>query len=143
VTATQPEAAAPAQPERLGLFAQLLRFTLIGGFSALVDFGVYHLLLQAGLWVHAAKGTSFIIGTTTAYLLNRRFTFGHSDGGKSRFLGFVLLYGTTFFINVGVNATALIWLPEMVLRTTVAWVIAQAVATVVNFVMLRTVVFRG
>jgi putative flippase GtrA len=33
-------------------------------------------------------------------------------------------------------------LPEMPLRVSVAWVIAQAVATVINFVMLRTVVFR-
>jgi putative flippase GtrA len=136
VTETRP---APAE---LGLVAQLSRFVAIGVLSAMVDFGAYHLLLGVGTWVHAAKGISFILGTTTAYLLNRRFTFAATAGGRSRFAGFVLLYGTTFALNIGVNALMLAALPAMPLRVSVAWVVAQGAATVVNFVMLRTVVFR-
>ena len=136
MTATSPA------PDRLGLVAQLTRFVAIGALSALVDFGVYHLLLGVGTWVHAAKAISFILGTTTAYLLNRRFTFAASDGGRSRFAGFVLLYGTTFALNIGMNALMLTVLPDLPLRVSLAWVIAQATATAVNFVMLRTVVFR-
>jgi putative flippase GtrA len=137
VTATSPVPAAPA-----GVGAQLARFIAVGAVSALVDLGVYQLLLHLGLWVHAAKAISFILGTTTAYLLNRRFTFTSSAGGRGRFAGFVALYATTFALNVGVNALALAALPAMPLRYTVAWVIAQGTATAVNFVMLRTVVFR-
>ena len=128
-------------PPRLGLAAQLTRFVAIGALSALVDFGVYHLLYSLGLFPSAAKAISFICGTTTAYLLNRRFTF-QSAGGRARGAGFVLLYGTTFAINVGTNALMLAVLPAMPLRVSAAWVIAQALATVINFVMLRTVVFR-
>ena len=92
--------------------------------------------------MHVAKAISFICGTTTAYLLNRRFTFS-TAGGKGRFAGFVALYGTTFALNVGMNALALALLPDdLPLRVTLAWVIAQGTATTVNFVMLRTVVFR-
>ncbi|WP_232661068.1 GtrA family protein [Pseudonocardia sp. TRM90224] len=127
----------------ISLTAQLSRFVLIGALSAAVDLGSYHALLALGLWVHAAKAISFILGTTTAYLLNRRFTFAASAGGRTRFAGFVLLYGTTFTINVGVNALMLFVLPEMPFRVTAAWVIAQGTATVINFVMLRTVVFRN
>lgn len=128
-------------PPRLGLVAQLTRFVAIGALSALVDFGVYHLLLSLGLFPSGAKAISFICGTTTAYLLNRRFTF-HSAGGRARVAGFVLLYVTTFAINVGTNALMLAVLPAMPLRVSAAWVIAQGLATVINFVMLRTVVFR-
>ena len=135
MTATSP---APA-----GLAGQLARFVAVGAVAALVDYGVYQLLLQSGLWVHAAKAISFVLGTTTAYLLNRRFTFIGAPGGRARFAGFVALYGTTFTINVGVNALALALLPAMPLRYTVAWVIAQGTATAINFVMLRTVVFRA
>ncbi len=135
VTATR---TAPA-----GLVGQLARFVAVGALSALVDLGVYQLLLHLGVWVHAAKAISFILGTTTAYLLNRRFTFTAAGGGKRRFAGFVALYATTFAINVGVNALALAVLPVMPARYTVAWVIAQGTATAINFVMLRTVVFRS
>jgi putative flippase GtrA len=132
----------PAQRPAPGLLGQLARFVAVGAFSALVDFGVYQLLLHLGLYVHLAKAISFILGTTTAYLLNRRFTFTATPGGRSRFAAFVALYATTFAINVGMNALALALLPAMPARYTVAWVIAQGTATAINFVMLRTVVFR-
>ena len=141
-TARYPAPVTATRTEPAGLFGQLTRFVAVGAVSALVDLGVYQLLLHLGLWVHAAKAISFILGTTTAYLLNRRFTFA-AAGGTGRFAGFVALYGTTFALNVGVNALALAVLPDMPLRITVAWVLAQGTATVVNFVMLRSVVFRG
>ena len=132
-----------ATAETPGLRGQLGRFVAVGLVSALVDFGVYQLLLLAGTWAPVAKGISFILGTTTAYLLNRRFTFTATPGGRGRFAAFVALYATTFAINVGVNALALALLPTVPARYTVAWVIAQGTATAINFVMLRTVVFRN
>jgi putative flippase GtrA len=138
VTATQPDA-----PARLGLVAQLSRFVAVGVVSAAVDFGSYHALLALGMWVHGAKAIGFVLGTTTAYLLNRRFTFTDTQGGRARFAGFVLLYGTTFALNIGTNALMLAVLPVgMPWRVSLAWVVAQGVATATNFVMLRTVVFR-
>jgi putative flippase GtrA len=124
-----------------GLAAQMWRFVLIGGLAAFVDFGVYHALLGLGTYVHLAKAISFVCGTTTAYLLNRRFTFAAAGGGR-RLAGFMLLYGTTFALNVGMNALMLAVLPQIPQRVSLAWVIAQGTATVINFVMLRTVVFR-
>ncbi|MBB4906933.1 GtrA family protein [Actinophytocola algeriensis] len=124
------------------LVSQLARFVLIGGFCALVDFGVYQGLLALDLWVHLAKAVSFVAGTTTAFFLNRRFTFAAGRGGVGQVGGFALLYTVTFFVNVGVNALMLHLLPSFSWRITVAWVVAQGVATVINFVMLRTVVFR-
>lgn len=143
MTAADPAATTdPAPPPaRLGLFAQLTRFVAVGVLSALVDFGVYQALLALGLLPSGAKAISFICGTITAYLLNRRFTF-QASGGGARLAGFVLLYGTTFALNVGTNALMLAVLPAMALRVSLAWVVAQGVATAVNFVLLRTVVFR-
>ena len=125
----------------MGLVAQLTRFVAIGVLSAAVDFGVYHALYALGLWPSAAKAISFICGTTAAYLLNKRFTF-QVAGGRARLAAFMALYGTTFVINVGTNALMLAVLPAMPFRVSAAWVVAQGVATAINFVMLRTVVFR-
>ncbi|MEQ3551179.1 GtrA family protein [Pseudonocardia nematodicida] len=150
MTATEPSRAESPAPDgaaapapRRGLVRQLGSFVAIGVLAAIVDFGVYHLLLNLGLWVPVSKGISFILGTTTAYLLNRRFTFtGANTGGKGRFAGFVALYGTTFAVNVGMNSLVLYLLPPMDWDITLAWVIAQGTATAINFVMLRYVIFK-
>jgi putative flippase GtrA len=131
----------PADGRPGGLLGQLVRFALVGLFSAVVDFGVYTLALHLGVWVHAARALSFLCGTSTAYVLNRRWAF-RVDGGARRALGFALLYGTTFFVILGVNAAALALLPDRWWTVTVAWAVSQGFGTVCNFVLLRTVVFR-
>lgn len=129
-----------AEPVRRGVLDQAVRFVVFGILSAGVDFGVYNLFLHIGTWPALAKGISFCFGTVTAYLLNRRWTFD-SEGGAAPAARFTALYCTTFFVNVGVNQLGLVALPQGHWRVPVAWVLAQAVATVINFVMLRTVVF--
>ena len=127
------------------MLGQLTRFVLVGGFSAIIDYGVYQLLLHLEVHASLAKAISFICGTTTAYLLNRRFTFtAAGPGGARRFTGFLLLYGTTFLVNVGVNALGLKLIPNDVpWQTSICWLIAQACATTINFLVLRIVIFRN
>lgn len=135
------------RPAPLGLKAQLVRFVAIGAVAAGVDLGVYAGLLVLGVWAPLAKAVSFILGTTTAYLLNRRFTFASSSGGAGKFLGFVLLYGSTFAVNVGVASLVLVVMdaPSInpgALAGFLSWFIAQACATTINFIVMRTVIFR-
>ena len=130
----------PAKPQ-LGLVSQLGRFVIIGVLSAGVDFGIYHAVLAVGVWSAVAKGISFICGTTTSYLLNRKYTF-RANGSGGAAAKFAVLYGVTFFVNVGVNQLSLYLLGTLTWRYSAAWVIAQGVATAINFVMLRTFVFR-
>lgn len=124
---------------------QLLRFGLIGGFCALLDFGTYQGLRSLGMdaapLVDIARAISFIIGTTAAYLLNKRFTFEAARGGVRQVSSFVLLYGTTFFVAVGMNRWMLHVLPDSEWQSTLAWAISQGTATTINFVMLKLVVF--
>jgi putative flippase GtrA len=138
---TAVDAQANTGARSVGLLTQLFRFVLVGGLSALVDYGSYQGLVALGTWVHLAKALSFLLGTTTAYLLNRRWTF-NASGGAAPVTKFVLLYTVTFFVNIGVNALMLHLLGDFRWHLTVAWVIAQATATVINFVMLRIYVFR-
>jgi hypothetical protein len=79
----------------LPLPAQLTRFIITGGFSAIVDFGLLVILMALGLGHTAAKAISFIAGTTTAYLINRRWTFRAAPSTR-RFIAVVVLYAVTF-----------------------------------------------
>jgi len=131
----------PVMGERLPLRTQLIRFVLTGGLSAVVDFGTYQLMLHFGVYIHLAKAISFVLGTTTAYLLNRRWTFQAAGGGK-QFASVFGLYALTFAVQLGVNALVLTFVPESFWGTTIAYVIAQGTATVINFIVQRTVIFK-
>ena len=80
--------------------AQLTRFIITGGLSAIVDFGLLVILMALGLGHTPAKAISFIAGTTTAYLINRRWTFRASPSTR-RFVAVVILYAVTFALQVG------------------------------------------
>jgi putative flippase GtrA len=133
------------------LKTQIIRFVLTGGLSAVVDFGLYLILWKVvGFERDVAKACSFIVGTTTAYLLNRRWTF-QAEPSRSRFLAVVVLYGITFAAQVGINALMVTNLPAMKvqvlghsmgLAVLVAFVVAQGVATIINFIVQRMVIFK-
>jgi putative flippase GtrA len=125
----------------LSLKTQVLRFIITGGFAAIVDFGLYVAGLAIGLNVNVAKSLSFVAGTITAYLINRRWTF-QAPPSRSRFVAVMLLYALTYAVQVGINYLFYMQFAEYSWRVPVAFVIAQGTATVINFVVQRAVIFR-
>ncbi|MBH0779017.1 GtrA family protein [Nocardia sp. NEAU-351] len=119
-----------------------MRFTVTGGLSAVVDFGLYLLLRNVlGLPTSGAKAISFVAGTTTAYLINRRWTF-QAPPSRARFIAVVALYATTFAVQVGINQLMVNVLGDKAWQLTLAFVVAQGTATVINFVVQRLVIFK-
>ena len=139
-----------SSPPPLSLRTQILRFVLTGGFSAVVDYGLYQVFLGMGLrtavvagipGVNIAKTLSFIAGTATAYLINRRWTF-QAQPSRARFIAVMVLYALTFAVQVGVNYIFYIKFAGQPWRDPVAFVIAQGTATVINFIVQRVWIFR-
>ena len=136
---------------RLPLGTQLFRFVVTGGLSAVVDFGLLLALMRLGLDHATAKAVSFVAGTTTAYLINRRWTF-RASGSKRKFAAVVALYAVTFALQWGIFTPLYPWLvgagwgtdivPGMNVAQLVSFVIAQGVATTVNFIVQRALIFR-
>ena len=76
-------------PPTLSLKTQVWRFIVTGGFSAIVDFGLYVLLCKAvGPQVDLAKAISFIVGTITAWM---------SRMGMALDEGYIVLYRSVVF----------------------------------------------
>lgn len=148
----EPAADTPSesQTEHLGVFSQLFRFVGIGGACAVLDYGSYMLLLAIGSPNWVARSLAFVLGTTASYVANRKFTFKNASttNAKAQAGGFALVYTVTFFVNVGVNQLLFSLLPSFEfayggeIRATVCWVVGQGLGTLINFVMLKWVIFR-
>ncbi|MFC7342415.1 GtrA family protein [Saccharopolyspora griseoalba] len=143
---TVAESAASTDSKKIGLLNQLIRFIVIGGGCAVIDFSTYSLLLGVLGWpVWVSKSISFILGTTASYIINRKFTFqGANTGNTAAKAGaFGVLYTTTFFVNIGANQLLVVLFNATeAWQFTVFWVIAQGLGTMINFVMLKLLIFR-
>lgn len=137
------EQAAPAPAP--GLVTQLFRFTVTGGLSAIVDFGSLLLMTHMiGLPDNLAKAISFILGTSTAYAINRRWTF-QAGPSTRRLIAVWVSYLLTFALQVGLYALTRPWLMEHMDYPTaqlIAFVIAQGAATICNFAIQRWIIFK-
>ncbi|MGU3437312.1 GtrA family protein [Actinomycetes bacterium M1A6_2h] len=128
--------------DALDLKTQIVRFVATGALSAVFDFSItiglqYGLDLQLSL----AKAVGFVVGTTIAYLINRRWTF-KAEPSRARFVAVVVLYVATFGVqNLLYTVLGHVW-AETILFSALAFVIAQGTATVLNFVVQRAVIFK-
>ena len=131
----------------IGLNQQIFRFILTGGLSAIVDLGsTLFLRFVVGMTDSGSKAIGFVLGTLTAYMINRRWTFNAGPSTK-RFVITMATYALTFAVQVGLYKLCIPWLEGMELSPLVvrliSFVIAQGTATVLNFLIQRFVIFRN
>lgn len=125
---------------------QLVRFTLVGVFTAIIDWSLTMLFTHVvGFDRQFAKAIGWVFGTLAAYLLNSKFTFKSAVSAKKATAVFIL-YASTFAIQqlmYWVTNAPLISLGfEGAVKDTISFVIAQGVATITNFVLQRVLIFK-
>lgn len=83
-------------------YLQLFRYTFVGGFAFLVDFGTLYFLTEY-LYFHylISAGIGFVFGLTANYFLSVLWVF-HSRTMENRFMEF-LLFSLIGFVGLGLT----------------------------------------
>lgn len=122
---------------------EALIFLVVGTFTVLIDLATYRTGLALDAPVAAAKGVGFATGTVFAFLANKFWTFGASGGLHGQLWRFLLLYGVTLVVNIGVNALALAALGGVSLAILLAFLLATGTSAVMNFIGMKLFVFAS
>ncbi len=116
---------------------KFIRFIVVGGLNTAVNYGVYALLIYAGLWHVTAATLSFVFGVTFNYQTHGRYVFGNRSGHAFR--RYVLSWTSLYFANIA----ALDLLVRYGVNSYLAGAILVPPMAVLAFVVLKFVVFRA
>jgi len=116
---------------------RLIKFAVTGIAGTILDFLAFNLVLLLSGNPVISRGVGYVFGTLWAFFVNRSWVF-NSKNGISSLVPFLLLYGSSGLVAVAIqsflSATSGIFL---------AYLISLLVASVMNFLGMRFLVFRG
>ena len=123
---------------------QFIKFCLVGGLSALVDWSIYIFLTRLfGFWATyyiGAKAISFVISACGNFYLNRRFTFRSTSRKVTRqAIIFFIVATAGLFLNTGFMY---LMVEKAHLYDLIALVIATGVVTFWNFTANKFITFK-
>jgi putative flippase GtrA len=121
------------------LASKLIRYVITGGIAAVVDLGVFALLVQTILSAPPASVVSFCTAALLNYRLTSKYVFSH-DATVRGFVRFVAAAVVGLTVNVGVTLAALIYLG---LPSVMAKLAGIGTAFFLNFVLNVSMVFRA
>ena len=121
---------------------EALIFLVVGSLTVLIDFLIYHSGLALGAPVAIAKGIGFAAGTIFAFFANKFWTFSARDNAGAQVWKFLLLYGATLALNIGINTLALAYLAGVSDAVQLAFLLATGCSAVTNFIGMKWLVFR-
>jgi putative flippase GtrA len=122
---------------------ELSVFVMVGVTTVLIDFIVYNALVEFRLSdVNMAKGIGFVSGTIFSYFMHKIWTFGHKKHESGTVWRYVLLYMSTLWVNVSINAFVLNVIYEFKYIILLAFLIATGASTILNFIGMKWFVFK-
>jgi dolichol-phosphate mannosyltransferase len=128
---------------RYGTWSEVMQFAVVGASGVLVNLSLVTALLPAGVGVPVSIAIGIGASILSNFFLNRRFTFSQSKGGHmpTQFASYLLSVSFGALVNY-VVALALLHVIRG-LAPQLASLGGIAVATVVNFLALKFIVFKS
>lgn len=125
----------PLPGDRVAL-RQVFRFYQAAIVNTVFGISLYFLLVWLGLNIFAAQAISHVLGTAFNYFTYSRHVFRDAEPTKFRF---VLSYIGSYLLNAGV----LLLVSRFVASPYLAGLVTALIVSVLNFVVLKRLVFRS
>lgn len=117
---------------------EILKFLVGGGSAVLTDFALYHILMLMGAGIDISKLISYITGAAVGFVINKLWTFQSNKFKFSEVYKYILLYIFSAIINSLANRLVL----HIFAIQLLAFLVATAVSTVINFLGQKFLVFK-
>lgn len=114
---------------------QLIRFYQAAAINTLFGYGAFALLIWLGLNLYAAQIVAQVLGVSFNYLTYSRHVFRDRTASKG---SFVLAYAGNYLINLALLAG----FSQVIASPYVAGLAATIGASLINYLVLRSLVFR-
>jgi putative flippase GtrA len=130
--------------DRNRLVKQFVKFCMVGGLSALINFVIYEGAISGfGMWYIWAAVWAYGLSAVLNFLLNKFWTFRNPERGRTA-VGQLMKFTTVIATGLGLNVLLIYALTDMVgLHYRLSWVGATGVVTFWNFAMNRLWTFRA
>ena len=116
-------------------FGRLIRFYQAAAINTAFGFGIYALMIRLGVNIYVAQVIAQVLGVTFNYFTYSRHAFADRDASKG---SFVLAYAGNYLVNL-----LLLWAFAQGIRSPyLAGLAATIAASLLNFLVLRSLVFR-
>lgn len=119
---------------RASRLIELVRYYQAGALNALFGYGLYALLVFAGLNLFLAQMLSHLLGVLFNYFTYSRHVFKGAASAKGRF---ILSYGINYLLSVSILAA----LTRFGASAYLAGLLTIVIVSVINYLMLRHMVF--
>lgn len=115
---------------------RLWRYYQTGVVNTLFGYGIYALLITAGLNMYVAQLIGHVLGVAFNYFTYSRHVFSDASASKTRFL---LSYAFTYLFGLACLAAA----AQLITSPYLAGLVAIFVVSLVNYFILKQLVFVG
>lgn len=118
----------------IGSLTRLWRYYQAGIVNTIFGYGVYAVLIKAGLWMYAAQLVAHMVGVVFNYFTFSRHVFHDSQASKLRFAA---SYGLNYLLSLASLAAA----AQLIPSPYVAGLVAITFVSLVNYLILKHFVF--
>lgn len=118
-------------------YLPVIKFFLVGSFTAIIDFGLYWVLIKF-IEYHIALAISMIVAAVSNFIINRIITFKTFDKLKDR----VIIFIEVFIITSILSQIIITGLVFLITNKLIARILTTGIIFLFNYILHKNFTFK-